>query len=135
MKFTRLLLIAILTFFITCGQDSAEDVALNAIKALISGNDKKLSEYFALDEVTKSQGEQSAIKSKLKETSQELQEKIAKNGGLKDILVLNSTDEDDGYQGQEHGAEIWRQQGSRREVPRCQRQEGWRENAPLRPSV
>ena len=96
MKFTRLLLIAILTFFITCGQDSPEDVALNAIKALISGNDKKLSEYFALDEVTKSQGEQSAIKSKLKETSQELQEKIAKNGGLKDILVLNSTDEDDG---------------------------------------
>ena len=96
MKFTRLLLIAILTFFITCGQESAEDVALNAIKALISGNDKKLSEYFALDEVTKSQGEQSAIKSKLKETSQELQEKIAKNGGLKDILVLNSTDEDDG---------------------------------------
>ena len=96
MKFTRLLLIAILTFFITCRQDSPEDVALNAIKALISGNDKKLSEYFALDEVTKSQGEQSAIKSKLKETSQELQEKIAKNGGLKDILVLNSTDEDDG---------------------------------------
>ena len=96
MKFTRLLLIASLTFFITCGQDSPEDVALNAIKALISGNDKKLSEYFALDEVTKSQGEQSAIKSKLKETSQELQEKIAKNGGLKDILVLNSTDEDDG---------------------------------------
>ena len=96
MKFTRLLLIAILTFFITCGQDSPEDVALNAIKALISGNDKKLSEYFALDEVTKSQGEQSAIKSKLKETSQELQEKIANNGGLKDILVLNSTDEDDG---------------------------------------
>ena len=96
MKFTRLLLIAILTFFITCGQDSPEDVALNAIKALISGNAKKLSEYFALDEVTKSQGEQSAIKSKLKETSQELQEKIAKNGGLKDILVLNSTDEDDG---------------------------------------
>ena len=96
MKFTRLLRIAILTFFITCGQDSPEDVALNAIKALISGNDKKLSEYFALDEVTKSQGEQSAIKSKLKETSQELQEKIAKNGGLKDILVLNSTDEDDG---------------------------------------
>ena len=96
MKFTRLLLIAILTLFITCGQDSPEDVALNAIKALISGNDKKLSEYFALDEVTKSQGEQSAIKSKLKETSQELQEKIAKNGGLKDILVLNSTDEDDG---------------------------------------
>ncbi|MCI7246546.1 MAG: DUF4878 domain-containing protein [Campylobacter sp.] len=96
MKFTRLLLIAILTFFITCGQESAEDVALNAIKALISGNDKKLNEYFALDEVTKSQGEQSAIKSKLKETSQELQEKIAKNGGLKDILVLNSTDEDDG---------------------------------------
>ena len=96
MKFTRLLLIAILTFFITCGQDSPEDVALNAIKALISGNDKKISEYFALDEVTKSQGEQSAIKSKLKETSQELQEKIAKNGGLKDILVLNSTDEDDG---------------------------------------
>ena len=96
MKFTRLLLIAILTFFITCGQDSPEDVALNAIKALISGNDKKLSEYFALDEVTKSQGEQSAIKSKLKETSQELQEKIAKNGGLKDILVLNSTDKDDG---------------------------------------
>lgn len=96
MKFTRLLLITILTFFITCGQDSPEDVALNAIKALISGNDKKLSEYFALDEVTKSQGEQSAIKSKLKETSQELQEKIAKNGGLKDILVLNSTDEDDG---------------------------------------
>lgn len=96
MKVTRLLLIAILTFFITCGQDSPEDVALNAIKALISGNDKKLSEYFALDEVTKSQGEQSAIKSKLKETSQELQEKIAKNGGLKDILVLNSTDEDDG---------------------------------------
>ena len=96
MKFTRLLLIAILTFFITCGQDSPEDVALNAIKALISGNDKKLSEYFALDEVTKSQGEQSAIKNKLKETSQELQEKIAKNGGLKDILVLNSTDEDDG---------------------------------------
>ena len=96
MKFTRLLLIAILTFFITCGQESAEDVALNAIKALISGNDKKLSEYFALDVITKSQGEQSAIKSKLKETSQELQEKIAKNGGLKDILVLNSTDEDDG---------------------------------------
>lgn len=96
MKVTRLLLIAILTFFTTCGQDSPEDVALNAIKALISGNDKKLSEYFALDEVTKSQGEQSAIKSKLKETSQELQEKIAKNGGLKDILVLNSTDEDDG---------------------------------------
>ena len=96
MKVTRLLLITILTFFITCGQESAEDVALNAIKALISGNDKKLSEYFALDEVTKSQGEQSAIKSKLKETSQELQEKIAKNGGLKDILVLNSTDEDDG---------------------------------------
>ena len=96
MKFTRLLLIAILTFFITCGQDSPEDVALNAIKALISGNDKKLSEYFALDEVTKSQGEQSAIKSKLNEISQELQEKIAKNGGLKDILVLNSTDEDDG---------------------------------------
>ena len=96
MKFTRLLLIAILTFFITCGQESPEDVALNAIKALISGNDKKLSEYFALDEVTKSQGEQSAIKNKLKETSQELQEKIAKNGGLKDILVLNSTDEDDG---------------------------------------
>ena len=96
MKFTRLLLIAILTFFITCGQDSPEDVALNAIKALISGNDKKLSEYFALDEVTKSQGEQSAIKRKLKETSQELKEKIAKNGGLKDILVLNSTDEDDG---------------------------------------
>ena len=96
MKVTRLLLIAILTFFITCGQDSPEDVELNAIKALISGNDKKLSEYFALDEVTKSQGEQSAIKSKLKETSQELQEKIAKNGGLKDILVLNSTDEDDG---------------------------------------
>ena len=96
MKFTRLLLIAILTFFITCGQDSPEDVALNAIKALISGNDKKLSEYFALDEITKSQGEQSAIKNKLKETSQELQEKIAKNGGLKDILVLNSTDEDDG---------------------------------------
>lgn len=96
MKFTILLLIAILTFFITCGQDSPEDVALNAIKALISGNDKKLSEYFALDEITKSQGEQSAIKSKLKETSQELQEKIAKNGGLKDILVLNSTDEDDG---------------------------------------
>ena len=96
MKFTRLLLIAILTFFITCGQESPEDVALNAIKALISGNDKKLSEYFALDEVTKSQGEQSAIKSKLKETSQELQEKIDKNGGLKDILVLNSTDEDDG---------------------------------------
>ena len=96
MKFTRLLLIAILTFFITCGQDSPEDVALNAIKALISGNDKKRSEYFALDEITKSQGEQSAIKNKLKETSQELQEKIAKNGGLKDILVLNSTDEDDG---------------------------------------
>ena len=96
MKFTRLLLIAILTFFITCGQDSPEDVALNAIKALISGNDKKLSEYFALDEVTKSQGEQSAIKSKLNEISQELQEKIAKNGGLKDILVLNSTDKDDG---------------------------------------
>ena len=96
MKFTRLLLIAILTFFITCGQDSAEDVALNAIKALISGNDKKLSEYFALDEVTKSQGEQSAIKSKLNEISQELQEKIAKNGGLKDILVLNRTDKDDG---------------------------------------
>ena len=96
MKFTRLLLIAILTFFITCGQDSPEDVALNAIKALISGNDKKLSEYFALDEITKSQGEQSAIKNKLKETSQELQEKIANNGGLKDILVLNSIDEDDG---------------------------------------
>ena len=96
MKFTRLLLIAILTFSITCAQESAEDVALNAIKALISGNDKKLSEYFALDEVTKSQGEQSAIKSKLKETNQELQEKIAKNGGLKDILVLNSTDKDDG---------------------------------------
>ena len=94
MKFTRLLLITILTFFITCGQDSAEDVALNAIKALISGNAKKLSEYFILDKVT--QGEQSAIKSKLKETSQELQEKIAKNGGLKDILVLNSTDKDDG---------------------------------------
>ena len=93
MKFTRLLLIAILTFFITCGQDSAEDVALNAIKALISGNAKKLSEYFVLDEVT--QGEQNAIKSKLNEISQELQEKIAKNGGLKDILVLNSTDKDD----------------------------------------
>ena len=94
MKFTRLLLIAILTFFITCGKDSPEDVALNAIKALISGNAKKLREYFVLDEVT--QGEQNAIKSKLNEISQELQEKIAKNGGLKDILVLNSTDKDDG---------------------------------------
>ena len=80
MKFTRLLLIAILTFFITCGQESAEDVALNAIKALISGNAKKLSEYFVLDEVT--QGEQNAIKSKLNEISQEFQEKIAKNGGF-----------------------------------------------------
>lgn len=46
MKVTRLLLIAILTFFITCGQESPEDVALNAIKALISGNDKKAKRVF-----------------------------------------------------------------------------------------
>lgn len=94
MKFLKLLLVALLAFFVACGEPSTpEEISVAATKAMANGNIDECAKYFGIEKIAKNDGEKTAIKGKLTIMVGSAQEETAKKGGLKDVKVIESTQE------------------------------------------
>lgn len=73
-------------FMVSCGSDSPDEVVKNYYEALFKGDFKKASQY------VETEGEDmDIIQEYLKETSREFLNKTNKQGGFKDVEIINST--------------------------------------------
>lgn len=73
-------------FMVSCGSDSPDDVVKNYYEALFKGDLKKTSQY-----VETAGEDMDIIQEYLQETSHEFLNKTNKQGGFKDVEIINST--------------------------------------------
>ena len=94
MKISKFFLTTLLMFFVACrGPSSPEEIAVEALKASTKGDVEKLAKYFGIEKRAKDDSEKTAAKGKLSKVAAGTRNKAEKMGGLKEVKVLESSDE------------------------------------------
>ena len=94
MKISKFFLTTLLMFFVACGGPSQpEEIAVEALNASTKGDVEKLAKYFGIEKRAKDDSEKTAAKGKLSKVAAGTRNKAEKMGGLKEVKVLESSDE------------------------------------------
>lgn len=88
MKKTILMLVFFI--FLACSSNDASSIAIEYTKAMFEGNFQKAVEFLDI----KSAKKKKEFTSKLKVVSKDLEEETAKNGGIKEIKIIDSNQKD-----------------------------------------
>ena len=94
MKVAKFFLTTLLMYFVAYGRPSSkEESAVEALKASTKGDVEKLAKYFGIEKRAKDDSEKTAAKGKLSKVAAGTRNKAEKMGGLKELKVLESSDE------------------------------------------